>query len=181
MQYNPDFHHRHSIRFQNYNYSNKGMYFITICVQNHECLFGIIQNNIMTLNNIGKIVENEILKTSQLRKNVYIDKYVVMPNHIHMIIDIQSAEISSYANSKIKTLSTQQKSKLLLPKIIQQYKSATVRRVKEYNNLEIYGKQYLHWQRNYHDHLIRNKTEHLQISSYISHNPYNWVQDNLHK
>lgn len=88
--YNPDAHHRHSIRIKEYDYSQEGMYFITICTKDRECIFGTISNNKMILNEYGKIVETEIIKTEELRKNIKINNCVIMPNHMHMIIEIEN-------------------------------------------------------------------------------------------
>lgn len=99
MKYNPDIHHRKSIRLKGYDYSKEGMYFITICTQNKENIFGEINvgahcmcpntnNPTLLLNKYGKIVEEEILKTNEIRKNIKIEEYVIMPNHIHFIIEI---------------------------------------------------------------------------------------------
>ena len=89
MQYNPNKHHRQSIRLNGYDYSREGVYFITICTQNMECLFGEIVKCKMVLNDIGRMVESELLYTSELRKNVEIDELIIMPDHIHFIINIK--------------------------------------------------------------------------------------------
>ena len=86
--YNPNIHHRHSIRLKGYDYSQEGMYFITICVQNHRCLLGRIINGEMILNKYGQIVYNEWKRTPDVRPNIQLDAFVVMPNHIHGIIVI---------------------------------------------------------------------------------------------
>ena len=90
MIYNPKKHHRKSIRLPGYDYSEAGWYFVTICVHNRECLFGKIQKNKMVQNNLGLIVEMEWNKTSQLRQNINLDEYIIMPNHIHGIIHIKN-------------------------------------------------------------------------------------------
>ena len=87
VKYNPNDHHRRSIRIPGYDYSSQNMYYVTICVQDRECIFGSIKNNEMILNNIGLIVEEEWNRTTQLRPNVNIDEYVIMPNHIHGILN----------------------------------------------------------------------------------------------
>lgn len=82
MKYNPEIHHRKSIRLKGYNYSSEGLYFITICTQNKEYMFGEIVGGKMILNNIGKIVEKEIIKTNEIRKNVKIEEYVMFGKEI---------------------------------------------------------------------------------------------------
>ena len=86
--YNPDIHHRRSIRLKGYDYAQKGMYFITLCVQERECIFGTIFENRMFLNEIGQIVANEWVNTMNIRDNVIIHNFIVMPNHIHGIVEI---------------------------------------------------------------------------------------------
>ncbi len=114
MPYNPNIHHRRSIRLKGYDYSQAGLYFITICVQNRECLFGgaslvdaqnemdaqnekgqpqgIARTAKMILNDAGKMVENEWLKIPDRFTNVHLHEYVVMPNHFHAIMEIAVGE-----------------------------------------------------------------------------------------
>ncbi len=87
-EYNPAQHHRRSIRLKGYDYAQAGLYFITICTQDKVCLFGRVEDGRMILNEFGKIAQNEWLKAIELRPNVTLHEYVVMPNHIHGIIEI---------------------------------------------------------------------------------------------
>jgi REP element-mobilizing transposase RayT len=88
MKYNPDCHHRRSIRLQGYDYTNTGAYFVTVCCKNREHLFGKIVSGEMLLNEYGEIAHDELAKTPQIRPNVKLREFVVMPNHIHAIIQI---------------------------------------------------------------------------------------------
>jgi REP element-mobilizing transposase RayT len=97
MHYNPDIHHRRNIRLKGYDYSQAGLYFVTICVQNRHCLFGKITDNKMILNEYGKIAYNEWLKTPNIRSNIQLDVFIVMPNHIHGIIVITDNAAGRYA------------------------------------------------------------------------------------
>ena len=106
-KYNPQIHHRRSIRLKGYDYSKEGLYFITICAQDRACLFGEIvgaplvdaqntdaQNTdapAMILNDAGKMVESEWLKLPERFKNIELHEYVVMPNHFHAILEIVGA------------------------------------------------------------------------------------------
>ncbi len=92
-QYNPNIHHRRSIRLKGYDYSQAGLYFITICVQNRKCLFGEIANGEMILNDAGIMVENEWLKLPERFNNIQLHEYVVMPNHFHAILEIVGATL----------------------------------------------------------------------------------------
>jgi len=103
MTYNPQKHHRHSIRLKGYDYSQAGLYFITICVQNRECLFGEIvgastrddQNTDgeMILNDAGKMVRSEWIKLPERFTNIALHEYIVMPNHFHAILEIVGATL----------------------------------------------------------------------------------------
>src|SRR5438876_5847110 len=91
MNFNPDIHHRKSIRLKNYNYSQEGAYFVTICTQNRECLFGEIKYGTMILNDAGKMIDIWWKKIFEKYSNIFLDKYVIMPNHFHGIIQIVGA------------------------------------------------------------------------------------------
>lgn len=88
MKYNSEIHHRRSIRLKGYDSSRKGAYFVTICDQNRECLFGEIVDGVMRLNHMGKIVADEWVKTAKIRNEIELDEWVVMPNHFHGILVI---------------------------------------------------------------------------------------------
>ena len=87
-QFNPNIHHRRSVRLKDYDYSQAGLYFVTICVQNKISLFGNIINGEIKLNDAGVIVEKEWLKLPQQYNNIQLHEYVIMPNHFHAIIQI---------------------------------------------------------------------------------------------
>ena len=83
--YNPQI-NRHSLRLKDYDYSSAGAYFVTLCTQNRVCLFGQVIDDEIVLNKNGKIVRDEWLRTSEIRHEIVLDEYVVMPNHFHAII-----------------------------------------------------------------------------------------------
>jgi putative transposase len=95
MQYNPDIHHRQSIRLKGYDYSRPGAYFITICVQDRHHLFGEIKSGKMVLNEFGLIVAEEWKRSEEIRKEIKLDAFVVMPNHIHGILVINTLSVSN--------------------------------------------------------------------------------------
>jgi len=84
--YNPQIHHRRSIRLKGYDYSQAGWYFVTICCHGRACLFGDVINNKMVLNEYGQIANNEWMKTPDIRPNVELGEFIIMPNHVHGII-----------------------------------------------------------------------------------------------
>src|SRR5665213_1286986 len=88
MKYNPLIHHRRSIRLKGYDYAQAGAYFITICTKHREHFFGKVTDHEMVLNELGQVAYDEWLKTPELRPNVFLDVFVIMPNHMHGIIVI---------------------------------------------------------------------------------------------
>lgn len=163
MQYNPDIHHRHTIRLNHYNYSKNGMYYITICTKDRRNLFCDIVNKKIILNEYGKIVECEILKTNEINKNVKIINHIIMPNHIHMIMRIYNTQCTAL---NAKNTDMWKKSKMIIPKTIQQLKAIISKKAK----CSI-------WQRNYYEYIIRNTEELNKIRKYIQDNPQNWEHD----
>ena len=83
--YNPDIHHRQSIRLKGYDYASKGLYFVTICTQNRDCLFGVIENDVMLLNDAGRMVERWYWETQNKFPDIVCHEMVIMPNHFHCI------------------------------------------------------------------------------------------------
>lgn len=89
MKFNPDIHQRNSICLREYDYSTAGFYFVTICIQNRECLLGEIVDGEVVLNDAGRVVEKIWMELTQRFPNVVLDLFVVMPNHFHGIIILQ--------------------------------------------------------------------------------------------
>ena len=103
MTDNPHIHNRRSIRLKGYDYAQEGLYFITLCTQNRALLFGNIENGEMNLNDYGRIVEDEWIKTLEIRKNIAIHEYVIMPNHFHAILEIKypiESELKSFQKKR---------------------------------------------------------------------------------
>ncbi len=174
MRYDPDIHHRRSIRLKDYDYSQAGAYFITICTQNRECLFGEIKDGQMRLNEMGKITAIEWENTSVLRPNIELDEWVVMPNHFHGIIII----LDGRGTARRAPTAVEQFGKPVsgsIPTIIRSFKSAVTKRINEYR--QMVGAKL--WQRNYWERIIRNETELNHIREYIHNNPDSWEQDKL--
>ncbi len=172
MKYDLGIHRRRSIRLKGYDYSQAGGYFVTICVQNRECVFGEIRDEEVRLSSIGEIVQQEWLRTPIIRPHVELDKFVIMPNHIHGIIIIHGAgrgtsrrapTMERFGKPTHDSLST----------IIRGFKSATTKRVNEFRGIP--GQQL--WQRNYHEHVIRDEKDYRAIQEYIVNNPLQWYYD----
>ena len=87
MSYDPNIHHRRSIRLKGYDYSQSGFYFITLCVQRRDYLFGEIVDHQMNLNDAGKMVEKWFHELGNKYPDIECGEYVVMPNHFHCIVE----------------------------------------------------------------------------------------------
>jgi REP element-mobilizing transposase RayT len=167
--------HRCSVRLKDYDYSRTGAYFLTICTRDKECLFGEIINGEMHLNNFGMIVEQQWLKTPELRPQTELDAYVVMPNHFHAILLIDDSRAGAwagrvqYAPTARKFLSPSQ----TLGAIIRGFKSAVTTRINGIQQLS----GLLVWQRNYYEHIIRSEQALNKIREYISASPLQWEFD----
>jgi REP element-mobilizing transposase RayT len=170
MKYNPDIHHRRSIRLQGYDYSQNGAYYVTLCTQNRECLFGEIVNGEMILNEYGKIVEQCWNNLSNHYDNIELDAYVIMPNHFHGIIFITDNVRAIHELPLLPQQSPQQRRKMLLPKIIGRFKMNSAKQINLMRNTPGISV----WQRNYYEHIIRNDKSLENIRNYIINNPSKW-------
>src|SRR3989338_4277515 len=171
--------HRRSIRLQGYDYSQAGAYFVTICAQGSECLFGGIENDVMALNGYGCVVHDEWLRTAEIRAEIQTGEFVVMPNHFHgiLIIDPGTAGMGRGTGGRAPTMERfGQPISGSLPTIIRAFKSAVTKRINEIRQLP--GVPV--WQRNYYEHVIRNEADYGQIAEYIADNPRRWEEDTLH-
>jgi REP element-mobilizing transposase RayT len=181
MKYNPDIHHRRSIRLKGYVYSQKGYYFVTICIQNRECLLGQLINNTILLNDAGLMVQNIWKALPDHYPGVGIDSYIIMPNHIHGIIILTVGAGHCACSYKGLTIQGQPRGvapTMKLSDVIHRFKSLTTtiyrQSVIHHNWPSFPGKL---WQRNYYDHIIRNDQELNQIREYIINNPLKWETD----
>lgn len=198
-KYNPKYHHRRSIRFKGYDYSQAGLYFITICVKNREYLFGEITNSKMILNDAGRMVKNEWLALPIRFQNIQLHEFIVMPNHFHAILEIipdpvgatlvvaQNDVVIQNNGDGIKKGQPQRiaptgtaMNKKTLGDIVGAFESIAtieyIRGVKTKNWQPFDGKL---WQRNYWEHIIRNENEYNRIAQYIINNPPKWEYDKL--
>ena len=193
MKYNPKKHHRRSIRLKGYDYSQAGLYFITICVQNRKCLFSDITNGKIKLNDAGRMVENQWLALPQRFTNIHLHEYVVMPNHFHAILEIVvgatlvvAPNIPIAPNNPITQIKkgqqglapTNNPNKKTVGNMVGAFQSiATVEYIRgvKNHNWERFDKKL--WQRNYWEHIIRNDTECNRIANYIINNPRKWDND----
>jgi REP element-mobilizing transposase RayT len=199
MPYNPNIHHRRSIRLKGYDYSQAGLYFITICVQNQECLFGKIIDGKIQLSPLGIIADVLWHEIKNHAKNIDLGEFTVMPNHIHGIImfgsDVNNnggtgadsgadADVGARhalplraeqpgQSKQIGQSRFQNQGKNTVSSVIGSYKSAVSKHAHRLGFA-------FSWQRNYYEHIIRNEQSYQNISNYIIHNPENWRDDRFY-
>ena len=171
-RYNPNIHHRRSIRLEGYDYAQAGAYFVTICAHARECLFGEIDADAMMLSEFGEIVRDEWLKSCAIRSEIKLDAYIVMPNHFHGIVYIASTDSIRGDDRLVAPVGPKPKS---LGAFMAGFKSAVTKRINEMRRTP--GATV--WQRNYYEHIIRNEADYNRIAEYINHNPQRWAQDSL--
>jgi len=173
MTFNSGAHHRHSTRLHGYDYSQDGAYFVTICTHNHECSLGETVGNKVVLNDSGTVVQAEWLKTAEMRPNVVLDDFAVMPNHVHGIIVIRRGTRRGTMHRAPTNERFGQPTSDTIPSIIRGFKSAVTNRINEIRQ----SPGVPVWQRNYYEHVIRDEDDLNRIREYIEFNPLRWAED----
>ena len=197
-----------SHRRPNWDYSANALYFLTIVTQHRVCNLGEIENNEMILSDFGNIVETEWHKSFDIRKELFLDEFIIMPNHLHAIVEIDNpvdtparayqqpppqlpppdVDTDGRPYSPIK-----RNPPIRLPKSISSFmagfKSAVNSKIDDYIDEQRkngrpsvstkYNRNNHFFQPNYHDHIIRNEGEYQRIKNYIINNPANWGKDTL--
>ena len=139
---------RKNPRMKHFDYTSPNYYFVTICTKNKRCVFG----NPGQLNAVGNIAEQGLCNISSHFQGITVDKYVIMPNHVHAIVIIEEKGINLWD-------------------VIGQYKSFVTKEVHRIHpDLQL-------WQPSFHDHIIRSQESYEKIWLYIDANPTNWIKD----
>ncbi len=158
---------RKNIRLKGFDYSGDGYYFVTVCTHNKENVFGEIVDGEMKLNSFGAFAQNELNKLPYHFCYTELDKYIIMPNHIHAIIIIVGNGLDHSENNKTE----RSRPFPTIPKILGLYKSGVSRSIHLINpDIKV-------WQKSYHDHVIRNMQDYQRIWEYINTNPLKWEED----
>lgn len=197
MTFNPDLHHRRSIRLQGYDYARSGAYFVTICAWQRECLFGEVVDGVMWLNEAGLTVQQIWVGLPGHFRHVELDQFIVMPNHVHGIILLTAGNGSVGAKqgssaSPVSGVVDQNQGEAgeafasplpnplvngtasdSLGALIQNFKSVSTRRI----NLLRCSPGTPVWQRNYYERIIRDDSELERTQQYIEDNPFKWAED----
>ena len=199
-----------SNRLRGWDYASSGHYYITIVTADRNRLFGDIVNGEMVLNDLGQIVCDEFFKSFELREELFLGEFVLMPDHLHaiVILDKSKCDCSGHVgmHDRVGThdhVETHGRASLPQPQpnpqppqfqrnpksissFVAGFKSSTIKRIDDWidsNNVAMakFNKNNPLWQSNYHDHIIRNETEYRQISDYIIRNPIEWKEDTLNE
>ncbi|WP_162428386.1 transposase [Pontibacter pudoricolor] len=171
-------------RLNGFDYSRDALYFVTSCVLDKACVFGEVVNEAMQLNKFGCIAEQQWHRLAELYPYVVLHAFVVMPNHVHGIIEIDRELVGTgrdlsarRLNDGAGTVNTviagslpAQKIKSL-SQLVGAYKTTTSKLVRSAGLAEFA------WQRSFHDHIIRSEKAYNQIRDYILSNPEKWPDD----
>ena len=166
MPFDPERHHRRSIRLRGYDYTQPGSYFVTICVEDRARVFGDVFDAEMALTRLGRTVEEAWRGLPRRFRGLAIDAFVVMPNHVHGLLWLEHDDTLSQP---------------ALGDALGWFKTVTT-------NLYIHGVRDAGWpsydrrlwQRTFHEHIVRNESDMERIRSYIVNNPANWHEDRYH-
>lgn len=192
-----------SNRYQYWDYSSAGYYFITICIENRLPILGEIINGIMHLSELGEIVKKEFLKIEKYNPRIILDEWIVMPDHIHCIIELKgynfnngialveqtnSEKIHEFSLNptlklnKRKPVSDDEimeyrklRRKMLIPKILGKFKMQTSKQI----NIARGTPGIKNWQSDYYDYIIWNDEDRLRIKNYIERNPEKWYEEKI--
>ena len=172
MAYDKEQNLRRSIRLPSYDYAQAGAYFVTIRTFNRDCLFGEVAKETMIPNDTGQIVYDEWLRTADIRPDIRLDSFQVMPNHFHAIVILteqfcRNAAVGAHSRAPF---SRQPRS---LGSLISGFKSAATKRI----NLLRHTPGAPVWQRNYYERVIRSEKELENVRQYIIDNPAKWAED----
>ena len=169
------------MRLKGYNYSNAGYYFITAVTGNRMPFFGAVFSGEMIVTSPGFIAEEELEKTGELRESVFIDEFIIMPDHVHFILIVSQLQdcspncgcVACYAPTENGFFSEISPRPKTVSAIVRSYKSAVTNRCREA------GIPDFSWQRGFHDRIIRDQNELDAIRKYIRQNPERWWQRSM--
>jgi REP element-mobilizing transposase RayT len=163
-----------SVRLPEYDYSSAGGYSVTMVSTSRECLFGTIADGEIRLNELGLIVRSEWLLSSDIREEVVLDEFVVMPNHFHAIVFLkENAHCRAALPSRNSEPHKRERQPRSLSTLISGFKASSTRCINKIRNTS--GQRV--WQPSFHEHIIRNDKELAQLREYIVNNPLKWHLD----
>jgi REP element-mobilizing transposase RayT len=180
---------RHSIRLPGYDYARPGAYFVTTCTHGGESVFGEIVEGEVLLNEAGRIVQEEWARSASIRREIALDEFVIMPNHVHGIVFIKQCDVGATGRRcrvVFPARSPLHRSPLRagevgrpgpgprsLASFVAGFKSAATKRI----NVLRRTPGLAVWQRNYYEHIIRDQDDLRRIRPYVTDNPLAWSMD----
>ncbi|MBI3987595.1 MAG: transposase [Lentisphaerae bacterium] len=171
MSYDPVIHHRRSIRLKTHNYAGGGVYYVTLATEGRRRLFGTVINGRMVLNDAGRLVRDEWLKSAEIRDEIALDEWVLMPDHFHAIVSIRpragDPPVGKKEGDPVAPTGPAPKS---LGALIAGFKSAAGKRINQMRQTS--GAAV--WHRNYYEHIVRDDADLDRIRRYIRDNPANY-------
>ena len=192
MPFDPNLHHRRSIRIPGYDYSRPGGYFVTLVTHRRACLFGEVDRDKVNLNALGEIVFQEWFRSAEIRKEISLfeDEFIVMPNHVHGIVWMVDDPVGAdgvrpgcpaedtpihpqplAVNKMGAHRASLQRTPRSLSSLIAGYKASVTSRARRELGLENI------WQRNFYEHILRTDEDAHRIYLYIQDNPFRWADD----
>ena len=166
---------RHSIRLRDFDYSQAGAYFVTVCTYERACRFGDVVDGNMRLNEAGRIVEQCWAAIPIHFPDVVLDAFVVMPNHVHGIVIITRKTVGAKnfsplpgSGAEVRTPRSPSKT---IGSIVRGFKVGATKWFRENGGIDKV------WQRNYYEHIIRGDEFLNRIREYIQNNPMQWAYD----
>ncbi len=177
--------HRHSIRLKGFDYSQRGLYFVTICAYRKRCLFGKVVNKAVHLTALGRIVDQTWLEIPLHFPHVELQPFVVMPNHIHGVLAIVRSQVKRPHLVGAQHAAPLQDPDPSLPNptprvlpgslsaLVRSFKAAVTKRAKILRPCPTDPI----WQRNYYERVLRSGKEFGDASRYIWENPLKWDAD----
>jgi putative transposase len=184
---------RKPLRLPNYDYSQNGAYYITICTHHRECVFGEVVDGVMVLNEAGRMVESVWHNLPNHYPNIVLDAFIIMPNHLHFIIfvgsihestqapdahvgdGLQPSQSCEYPSREGYKWEGYKPSPTFhgLPEIIRGFKTFSSKQINQHRQTQGIPV----WQRGYYDHIVRNDADLTRIRKYIANNPAQWALD----
>ncbi len=166
-------HGRPGLRLPFFDYTSLGPYFITLCTENRVPLFGDVVNDKMILNEYGQIVHDEWLRSSELRKELLLDAFVVMPNHLHALVGLAEIEDRAHGRVHLPDQGRSPRPPRGLASFIAGFKAYATKRINE--KRDTHHQQV--WQANYYERVIRNEKELERFRRYVASNDARWSMD----
>lgn len=164
-----------SLRLRGYDYKTLGAYFVTLCSHERRAIFGEIRRGIMGLSDLGSMVVRELQKSVDMRREIELDVWMLMPNHLHLVVFVVGVDgIDPSPTNVVDPGARHAPLQWSVPSFVAGFKSATTKYARMHHGVSL---DQSIWQRNYHDHIIRDESSLARIRDYVMDNPTKWNED----